>query len=232
MNIDQTKREARREAWYSEGNDWNPFRRVRTNTLKPKGADRTNSQRLATINDPALLSNQQNGDGERRGSKLEEAQMTTVGGSGDEGQGRPSDPESGTTVGDRQSSRQVSNDPEKSGLFSRFHKKKAADLEGGAVEADDKPKKQPWYKGKELKHEPFTLRNQLQATIFGSWVNILLIAAPVGIALNYAGVDGKVVFVVNFIAIIPLAGMLSFATEEISLHVGESLGGLLNASFG
>ncbi|KUJ16640.1 calcium/proton exchanger [Mollisia scopiformis] len=101
------------------------------------------------------------------------------------------------------------------------------------AEEDDKPKKRPWYKGKELYHsEPFTFRNQISRTIFSSWVNILLIAAPVGIALNYAGVDGKVVFTVNFIAIIPLAGMLSFATEEIALHLGESLGGLLNASFG
>jgi Ca2+:H+ antiporter len=90
----------------------------------------------------------------------------------------------------------------------------------------------PWYKGKALKHKPFTLKNQLQATIFNSWVNILLLAAPIGIALNYTGVNKKAVFIVNFIAIIPLAGMLSFATEEIALWIGESLGGLLNASFG
>ena len=51
------------------------------------------------------------------------------------------------------------------------------------------------------------------------------------IALNYTGINSKIVFCVNFIAIIPLAAMLSFATEEIALHVGESLGGLLNASF-
>lgn len=57
-------------------------------------------------------------------------------------------------------------------------------------------------------------------------------AAPVGIALHFAKVNDVVVFVVNFIAIIPLAGMLSYATEEIALRTGEVLGGLLNASFG
>ncbi|KAK6362379.1 hypothetical protein TWF730_006069 [Orbilia blumenaviensis] len=36
----------------------------------------------------------------------------------------------------------------------------------------------------------------------------------------------------NFLAIIPLAGTLSFGTEEIALRTGETLGGLLNASFG
>lgn len=40
------------------------------------------------------------------------------------------------------------------------------------------------------------------------------------------------IFVVNFIAIIPLAGTLSYATEEIALRTGEVLGGLLNATFG
>lgn len=39
-------------------------------------------------------------------------------------------------------------------------------------------------------------------------------------------------FSLNFIAIIPLAAVLSFATEEISIPLGESLGGLLNATFG
>ncbi|KAF4496794.1 Ca2+:H+ antiporter, partial [Fusarium agapanthi] len=81
--------------------------------------------------------------------------------------------------------------------------------------------------------EPFTVRNQLQRTFLNSYINILLIAAPVGIALNYIhSVDRIAVFVVNFIAIIPLAAILSFATEEIALRTGEVLGGLINATFG
>jgi Ca2+:H+ antiporter len=68
--------------------------------------------------------------------------------------------------------------------------------------------------------------------VFGSWINVLLVFVPVGIALNYAGVNKVVVFVVNFIAIIPLAAMLSFATEELAMYIGETLGGLLNATFG
>ncbi|KAK4179205.1 Sodium/calcium exchanger protein-domain-containing protein [Triangularia setosa] len=81
--------------------------------------------------------------------------------------------------------------------------------------------------------EPFTVRNQIQRTLFGSWINLLLIAAPVGIAIaNVHSVNKVAVFVVNFIAIIPLAAMLGFATEEIALRTGETVGGLLNASFG
>ncbi|KAJ1333233.1 Ca2+:H+ antiporter [Microdochium nivale] len=87
-----------------------------------------------------------------------------------------------------------------------------------------------------LKHiepmEPFTIRNQIQRTVFNSWINILLLAAPPGIAISYLGIDGKIVFAVNFMAIIPLAAMLGFATEEIALRTGETVGGLINATFG
>ena len=77
-----------------------------------------------------------------------------------------------------------------------------------------------------------TFMSQLRATVFGSWINVLLLVVPVGFAVRYAPLNGVVVFVVNFIAIIPLAGMLSYATEELALRVGETLGGLLNATFG
>lgn len=73
---------------------------------------------------------------------------------------------------------------------------------------------------------------QFKHVVFGSWVNILLLAVPAGFAVNYAHLNGIIVFVINFIAIVPLAGMLSYATEELALHIGETLGGLLNASFG
>ena len=79
---------------------------------------------------------------------------------------------------------------------------------------------------------PFTLWGQIKNTIFNSWINILLIAVPVGIALNYVKIDPVGIFVVNFVAIVPLAAMLSYATEEIAMHTGETIGGLLNASFG
>ena len=50
--------------------------------------------------------------------------------------------------------------------------------------------------------------------------------------VNYAHITPVGIFVINFIAIIPLAALLSYATEEIALRVGETLGGLLNATFG
>ncbi|KAK5141787.1 hypothetical protein LTR04_002466, partial [Oleoguttula sp. CCFEE 6159] len=108
--------------------------------------------------------------------------------------------------------------------FLNFGRKRKDSFDNGEplepMEDDVKPK------------QKLTLMGQLRATLLGSWINILLIAVPVGIALHYTGANPIAVFVVNFIAIIPLAAMLSYATEEIALRVGETLGGLLNATFG
>ncbi|KAI2621960.1 Calcium/proton exchanger [Hypomontagnella submonticulosa] len=71
-----------------------------------------------------------------------------------------------------------------------------------------------------------------KATLLSSPVNILLVAVPIGIIAGQTGWDPVAVFVINFFAIIPLAAVLSFATEEISVNLGEALGGLLNATFG
>lgn len=76
------------------------------------------------------------------------------------------------------------------------------------------------------------LGQQLRAVLFGSWINILLLFVPVGFAMYYAKVKPVPVFIINFVAIIPLAAMLSYATEELALRVGETFGGLLNATFG
>ena len=150
--------------------------------------------------------------------------MSSAGGA----KGRSSDPESDNTAVQRSSRPPSKEEKARRRFLGKFRKSKGSKEKEG----EDGEKKQPWYKGKKLEHDPFTLRNQIQRTLFNSWINVLLIAAPAGIAVKFAGVDGKIIFFVNFIAIIPLAGMLSFATEEIALYLGESLGGLLNASFG
>ncbi|KAI2635156.1 Calcium/proton exchanger [Xylaria nigripes] len=84
----------------------------------------------------------------------------------------------------------------------------------------------------EIPKGDFTLKNQIQRTIFSSPVNVLLLAAPAGIALWALKIPGPAVFVVNFVAIIPLATLLSDATEQVALRTGETIGGLINATFG
>lgn len=69
-------------------------------------------------------------------------------------------------------------------------------------------------------------------TAISDYVNVLLVFVPLGLIAGAAGWSPVTVFVLNFLAIIPLAACLSFATEELSSKLGEALGGLLNATFG
>ncbi|CAG8956133.1 hypothetical protein HYFRA_00012050 [Hymenoscyphus fraxineus] len=74
--------------------------------------------------------------------------------------------------------------------------------------------------------------NVTKVTLFSNYVNILLVFVPLGIVAGAFHWNPTVVFILNFFAIVPLAAILSFATEEISLKLGQTMGGLLNASFG
>jgi Ca2+:H+ antiporter len=70
------------------------------------------------------------------------------------------------------------------------------------------------------------------ATLTSNYVNVLLVFVPIGIIAGIMGWNPTAVFILNFIAIMPLAALLSFATEELSAKLGQTLGGLLNATFG
>jgi Ca2+:H+ antiporter len=61
----------------------------------------------------------------------------------------------------------------------------------------------------------------------------LLMFVPVAIALNYLVPERYLlVFIAASIAILPLAGWMSRATEQLADRSGEGVGGLLNATFG
>lgn len=68
--------------------------------------------------------------------------------------------------------------------------------------------------------------------LFHSWVNVLLIFVPIGIAVEAIHAKPAIVFALNAVAIVPLAGLLSHATESVASRMGDTLGALLNVSFG
>ena len=63
-------------------------------------------------------------------------------------------------------------------------------------------------------------------------LNILLLALPITLYFNYVDQNYSMAFFSSLIAIMPLAFLMGRATEEIALRTTESLGGLLNATFG
>ncbi len=64
-------------------------------------------------------------------------------------------------------------------------------------------------------------------------LNLLLAFVPFAVALEYLAPDRHLlVFVAAGLAILPLAGWLGRATEQLATRAGEGIGGLLNATFG
>lgn len=76
----------------------------------------------------------------------------------------------------------------------------------------------------------------MKDAIFHSWINVLLVFVPVGIGLNWAPIAGQskptIIFAMNAVAIVPLAGLLSHATESVASKMGDTWASLLNVTFG
>jgi Ca2+:H+ antiporter len=62
-------------------------------------------------------------------------------------------------------------------------------------------------------------------------LNWLLIFVPVSLGAEFAH-QSLLIFITSGLAIIPLAGLIGRATDQLAIRVGPRLGGLLNATFG
>ena len=133
----------------------------------------------------------------------------------------------GASLSDQTTTRQRKKPGPRGMSFKAFGKRSKNDQELENGDEEDKSK------SKFRKRIP--LNTQFRAVLYPQWltINWLLLLVPVGIAVKQvSSIPAIIVFVVNFLAIVPLAGILSYATEELAMRVGETLGGLLNASFG
>ncbi|EDR14390.1 uncharacterized protein LACBIDRAFT_187790 [Laccaria bicolor S238N-H82] len=68
--------------------------------------------------------------------------------------------------------------------------------------------------------------------IFGTYLNVLLIFVPLSIIAHHLNWDAALRFSFSFLAIVPLAKLLGEATDQMSAKLGQTVAGLLNASFG
>lgn len=96
------------------------------------------------------------------------------------------------------------------------------DVRNDGEKQQDEPKAPVWKRFSET----------LIKICLSSWVNMLLVFIPAGIAVHFARINPTIVFAMNAIAIIPLAGLLSFVTESVAHRLGDTWGALLNVSFG
>lgn len=79
-------------------------------------------------------------------------------------------------------------------------------------------------------HKSFFLA--LYHMITDSYINILLLAMPVAYWSQRQGWSPSSVFLWNFTAMVPLAALLGAFTEEVAAHTNQTIGGLINATFG
>jgi Ca2+:H+ antiporter len=60
----------------------------------------------------------------------------------------------------------------------------------------------------------------------------LLVLVPVAIVLRLVDAPDLAIFLTSAAAILPLAGLIGRSTEQLALHTGPRVGGLVNATFG
>ena len=73
---------------------------------------------------------------------------------------------------------------------------------------------------------------QVTNLICAERVNVLLVSVPIAIIVGFVDPDPIIVFILNALAIIPLAVVISTATESLASRLGDTLGALLNVTVG
>ncbi|KAI0266297.1 hypothetical protein BGY98DRAFT_1191472 [Russula aff. rugulosa BPL654] len=76
------------------------------------------------------------------------------------------------------------------------------------------------------------IRESIIAIIKTSWLNTLLIFVPLSWIFRYVKLSNTLVFIFSFLGVVPLAKLLDFATDDLSLRLGETLAELLNITLG
>ncbi|KAF5358107.1 hypothetical protein D9756_001376 [Leucocoprinus leucothites] len=74
--------------------------------------------------------------------------------------------------------------------------------------------------------------NSIRSFVFGTYLNVLLVFVPLSFISHNLNWDAALRFSFSFLAIVPLAKLLGDCTEQMSFSLGQTLAGLLNASFG
>ncbi|KAJ6950978.1 vacuolar cation/proton exchanger 2 isoform X2 [Populus alba x Populus x berolinensis] len=72
----------------------------------------------------------------------------------------------------------------------------------------------------------------IKTVIFSNKLNVLIPFGPLAILVHILTGHNGLVFLLSLLGIIPLAERLGYATEQLAMYTGPTIGGLLNATFG
>jgi Ca2+:H+ antiporter len=79
---------------------------------------------------------------------------------------------------------------------------------------------------------PWSDFKNVKDAILSNWINLMMFALPFAIASHLLGWPALVVFILNLVAVVPLALLLGEITEDLAIRFGDVWGGLINATFG
>jgi Ca2+:H+ antiporter len=86
------------------------------------------------------------------------------------------------------------------------------------------------------REEPETIQYSFiegsKAVLLQGPLNILLVCIPLCLISNFLGWSEGITFTFALLALAPIAERLGFVTEQLAIHTNETIGGLLNATFG
>jgi Ca2+:H+ antiporter len=83
-----------------------------------------------------------------------------------------------------------------------------------------------------VEHMSWRLSRRIRRPLFSGYDNVLLVFVPIGIAAGTFGWPAEAVFVLNFLAIIPLAPLITFSIDGLSPALGRTFGELLRPTSG
>jgi Ca2+:H+ antiporter len=77
-----------------------------------------------------------------------------------------------------------------------------------------------------------TILQQLREIVCSSYINVLIVFVPFAFISGACEWSPQAIFLTNFLALMPLAALLSYGTEALSKTAGKAWGSLLNVTFG
>mmetsp|Transcript_54727 Transcript_54727/g.123188 ORF Transcript_54727/g.123188 Transcript_54727/m.123188 type:complete len:475 (-) Transcript_54727:171-1595(-) len=123
-------------------------------------------------------------------------------------------------------------DSDEEGGKSRHPNSSGSDSDGGPGRGSKSPMRHPPHPSVCEQGPAHYLRTTLSELVLGSKMNILLVFTPFAFAAKFTEWGEAYVFTFALLALVPFAERVSFVTEDVAKYTNETLGGLLNASFG
>lgn len=201
MRLDKVKRQARKEAWYDKPGEkptLNPFKRSRT--IQWTGGSREHLNEDLDLEagngfrsaPPTHTPTQRTEDTEERSADASRALDKEMPRGVEDANARTSDPSSHTIAqtlsATSNTARPVSAEHKARRRFLSKFRKNGGNSE--KQETDDTMRTDTSRSEKKSLGPPkYTVGNQLRGTLFNSWINVLILCAPLGIILNYTNVQ-------------------------------------------